>query len=233
MGTWFGNLFGSMGTWFSGLFEGMGGWFTNMFSSIGTWFQGMFGNIGEWFGGMYEHMGQYWEVLTKNMGGWWDKLATQFGGWFTSFFAKTASMFDEVISVMGTYFSQLVSTAVAMAKWAMNQNSGWFGTVVKYGGKAWDKMFGGDSGSSFADTGEGDLGEIGDDDEWDDSSYDDEFAKGGVITGPTRALIGEAGTEVALPLSAAPEILAETLKQAGGFGQSINVNFNDKFIHRK
>jgi len=125
---------------------------------------------------------------------------------------------------MGHYFSQLVSTAVAMAKAAANKSSGWWGTAVKYGGKAWDKITGSDKGAEFS--GEDEFDEIGGDDEWDDSSYDDEFAKGGVITGPTRALIGEAGTEVALPLSAAPEILAETLKQAGGFGQSINVNFN-------
>jgi hypothetical protein len=43
------------------------------------------------------------------------------------------------------------------------------------------------------------------------------FAKGGIVTGPTLALIGEAGPEAVVPLSG---------RNAGGLGSQITINVN-------
>jgi hypothetical protein len=42
------------------------------------------------------------------------------------------------------------------------------------------------------------------------------FAKGGIVTGPTNALIGEAGPEAVIPLSG----------RNGGLGQTFNIVVN-------
>jgi len=219
MGGWFSSLFSNIGTWFSGMFDNIGSWFTGMFDSMGGWFKGMFSNIGEWFTGMYNNMGTYWSVLTEKMGGWWSALSKNFGGWFSAFFKETGVLFGKVTSTMGSYFSQLVAMAVAMAKSAMSGAGGFWGTVVGYASKAWDAVTGKSSSKSSSGTIDAeDLEET-------QGTSEEGLAEGGVVTSPMRTLIGEAGTEVALPLSRAPEILAQTLKEAGGFGQNINVNF--------
>ena len=43
------------------------------------------------------------------------------------------------------------------------------------------------------------------------------MAKGGIVTGPTNALIGEAGPEAVIPLSG---------KNAGGMGSTFNITVN-------
>jgi len=54
------------------------------------------------------------------------------------------------------------------------------------------------------------------------------LARGGLVTGPTRALIGEAGREAVIPLDNATGInaLADAMTMAGGGGMTVNLTFN-------
>ncbi len=50
--------------------------------------------------------------------------------------------------------------------------------------------------------------------QWHELPSDVPFAKGGLVKGPVRSLLGEAGPEVVLPLNRAPDIIAEVLAKA-------------------
>lgn len=160
-------------------------WWENLKTSVNTWFTGTFWpGVVEWWNsgwaGVPAKLSNGWSQIVT----WWDGLRTGVNTWFTNFWAAVVQWWNNGWAGVGRSLGN-----------GWSQISSWF-TGISDGFKTWL--------SGFIDTVNRGLAKVK---ELTGGFVNLQIPKlpgmaaGGMVFGPTRALIGEAGPEAVVPLN--------------------------------
>lgn len=212
VGTWLAQLPGIAATWFSQMWATASTWVVQLFNTVVTWISQLPGSIGTflsqawiqvstWFSQMWTTATIWASQMVNDVITWiatlpgrfttwlsqtWTTVSTRFRDMYNSAVQWARSLVDDAVAAIaglpgrvGSALSGLVESIAAPFRNAYNTARTWINRITGLGGGGITVSAAGGGSSRFGDA---------------------EMARGGLVTSPTRALIGEAGPEVVVPL---------------------------------
>ena len=238
------DIFSNIGTWFSDTFNSAKDGIMNAFSSIGKFFSDVwnsicntFSNVGKWFSNKFTEAIAGIKTAFGAVGNFfknvWRNICNVFGnvaGWFREKFTGAWEAVKNVFSTGGKIFDGIKEGILNGLKTIVNAIIGGINKVIAtpFNGlnsalrkiKSVDIL--GIRPFNFINT-------IG-------VPQIPRLAKGGVISQPTQAIIGEAGREAVVPLennTEGLELIADKIASKIGGNGIVNIYLDGKLIQRQ
>jgi TP901 family phage tail tape measure protein len=177
----------------------------HVFKPIGAGVGALVNGVGTGFGWLGDRIGNIWQGIQDAISGAWNfidqhvftPIGTAIGNvksWFGELGDKIRNVWDGITSTIAGVANSIKNAFKGAINWVIDRVNDVIGGV----------NFAIDLINHIPGVNIGYVGQLG----------HVEFAQGGIVTGPTRALIGEAGNEAVLPLAKIVPIFADAMISA-------------------
>lgn len=204
--SWFTEAMGYLGSWLSDVWAGISQWWIDLWEGIASFVSDVWDNIVSFFQGVLDFVVQlflnwtvwgilisHWDEISKFIQDTWNNILSFFmtigaviADWWNGFWSGLIGFFQDVFSGIAGFISGIFRGVANGIIDYMNFVIGMVNTLIDGINMALDGLSAVSGGTINLQVDK--LGTI------------PRLAKGGYVTGPTTALIGEAGPEVVTPL---------------------------------
>jgi phage-related protein len=225
--SWFSEAMEYLGSWLSDVWAGISQWWIDLWEGIASFVSDVWSNIVSFFQGVLEFIVQlflnwtvwgilisHWDEISKFIGDTWNGIFSFFqtigaaiSHWWTGYWIGIIAFFQNVFAGIGNFIGGIFRGVANIIIDNVNFVIGMINTLIDGLNVALDGLSAVSGGTINLQVDK--LGTI------------PRLAKGGYVTGPTTALIGEAGPEVVTPLKD-----FERMMGLNGGGQGPTVIYN-------
>jgi phage-related protein len=225
--SWFSEAMEYLGSWLSDVWAGISQWWIDLWEGIASFVSDVWDNIVSFFQGVLEFIVQlflnwtvwgilisHWDEISKFIGDTWNGIFSFFqtigaaiSHWWTGYWIGIIAFFQNVFAGIGNFIGGIFRGVANIIIDNVNFVIGMINTLIDGLNVALDGLSVVSGGTINLQVDK--LGTI------------PRLAKGGYVTGPTTALIGEAGPEVVTPLKDFERMMG---LNGGGQGQTVIYN---------